>query len=104
MSSLARLRLSRTALLPVLVLALCFLPLAVASPWTALVLVVPLALAAWVLRVGVDVGDEGATVRSLAGQRAVPWRELSGEGIALASGYRAAGTILSSEAPARATA
>ena len=77
-SSLARLRLSRTALVPVLVLAICFLPLAAASPWTALVLVVPLALAAWVLRVGVDVGDQGVTVRTLAGHRAVPWRELAG--------------------------
>ena len=78
MSSPARLRLSRTALLPVLVLAICVLPLAAASPWTAVVLVVPLTLAAWVLRVGVDVGDDGVTVRSLAGQRAVPWRELTG--------------------------
>jgi hypothetical protein len=77
-SSPARLRLSRTALLPVLVLAICFVPLAAASPWTAVVLVVPLTLAAWVLRVGVDVGDEGVTVRSLAGHRAVPWRELTG--------------------------
>jgi Bacterial PH domain len=77
-SSPARLRLSRTALLPVVVLFLCFVPLAAVSPWTALVLLVPLALAAWVLRVGVDVGEEGVTVRSLAGARAVPWADLAG--------------------------
>jgi hypothetical protein len=49
-----RLRMSRTALVPVAVLA------------------------AWVLRVGVDIGDDGITVRSLIGQRRVPWDELAG--------------------------
>jgi hypothetical protein len=39
---------------------------------------VPLALAVWVLRVGVDVGDQGITVRSLVGARSVPWTELAG--------------------------
>ena len=77
-SSFARLRLSRSALLPVIVLFLCCLPLAAASPWTAVVLLVPVVLAAWVLRVGVDVGDAGISVRSLAGERAVPWTEIAG--------------------------
>jgi hypothetical protein len=70
---------SRTLLLPVVVLAVCFLPLANATPWLLLLLVVPAALAAWVLRVGVDVGEqEGITVRSLVGERTVPWSELAG--------------------------
>jgi hypothetical protein len=77
-SSPARLRLSRSALLPVIVLLLCCLPLAAVSPWTALVLLVPLVLAAWVLRVGLDVSDAGITVRSLAGARSVPWSEIAG--------------------------
>jgi Bacterial PH domain len=74
----AHLRMSRTALLPVVVLAICVLPLANATPWLLLVLVLPLALAVWVFRVGVDVGDAGITARSLAGERTVPWDELAG--------------------------
>ena len=74
----ARLRMSRTALLPVAVLAVCAVPLAFAAPWALVVLLVPVVVAAWVLRVGVDIGDDGITVRSLIGQRRVPWDELAG--------------------------
>jgi hypothetical protein len=69
---------NRTALLPVAVLALCALPLATVATWTLVLLLVPLALAVWVLRVGVDFTDEGVTARSLAGQRSVPWAEVAG--------------------------
>jgi hypothetical protein len=69
---------SRTTLLPIVVLAFCVLPLATATPWLLLLLVVPAVLAAWVFRVGVDVGEGGVTVRSLAGARAVAWEDLSG--------------------------
>ena len=78
MTPTARLRMSRTALLPVAVLAVCAVPLAFARPWTIVVLLLPLVVAAWVLRVGVDIGDDGVTVRTLAGQRRVPWDELVG--------------------------
>ena len=69
---------SRTALLPVVVLVFCFLPLAAVTPWALLLLVVPAALAAWVVRVGVDVSDTSLTARSLAGTRTVDWSEVSG--------------------------
>jgi hypothetical protein len=69
---------SRTALLPVAVLAVCAVPLAFAAPWTPVFLLIPLAAAAWVFRVGLDVGEDGLTVRSLVGQRRVPWTELAG--------------------------
>lgn len=69
---------SRTALLPVAFLALCVVPLATVTTWTLVLLLVPLAIAAWVLRVGVDVRDDGLTVRSLVGRRPVPWSELAG--------------------------
>ena len=69
---------SRTALLPVVLLLLCVLPAASVTPWALVLLLLPLAAAAWVLRVGVDVGDEGMTVRSLAGRRQVRWSELAG--------------------------
>jgi hypothetical protein len=74
----AHLRLSRTALLPVVLLALCLLPVALLSPWALLVLLVPLLVAIWVLRVGVTVGDDGIGVQSLVGRREVPWREVAG--------------------------
>ena len=75
---------SRTALLPVGLLLLCVLPAAAAAPWAALLLLLPAVAAAWVLRVGVDVGGDaegsgsGVTVRSLVGRRHVPWADVSG--------------------------
>jgi PH (Pleckstrin Homology) domain-containing protein len=74
----ARLRMSRVALLPVVFLAVCVLPLAVAAVWTLVFLLVPVLAAAYVLRVGVDVGDGGVTVRSVAGSRSVPWDDVAG--------------------------
>jgi hypothetical protein len=74
----ARLRMSRTTLVPVALLFVCVIPLASARPWTLVFLLVPLAAAAWVLRVGVDVGDDGLTVRSTVGARRVAWNELAG--------------------------
>ena len=69
---------SRTALLPVVLLAICVVPLAAAAPWTPVLLLIPLAVAAWVVRVGVDVGDDGLTARTLVGRRTVAWSELAG--------------------------
>jgi hypothetical protein len=69
---------NRTALIPVGLLALGAVPLAFAEPWTPIVFLIPLLVALWVLRVGVDIADDGLTVRSLAGERRVPWDELVG--------------------------
>jgi len=69
---------SRTALLPVLLLVVCVVPLASVSLWTLPLLLVPVAVAAWVVRAGVDIGDDGLTVRSTVGQRRVPWSDLAG--------------------------
>jgi hypothetical protein len=77
-SSPARFRMSRTALLPVAFLTFCMLPLASVSVWTLLVLLVPAAIAAWVVRVGVDIADDGLAVRSTFGQLQVPWSRLAG--------------------------
>jgi hypothetical protein len=65
-------------LLPVVVFALCLLPVALLSPWALLVLLVPALVAVWVLRPGVTVDDEGIGVQSLVGSRRVAWRELAG--------------------------
>jgi hypothetical protein len=69
---------SRTALLPVVLLLVCVIPFAAASPWALVVLVLPVAAAVYVLRVGVDVDDDGITVRKVLGSRTVPWSELAG--------------------------
>ena len=78
MTAPTQLRMSRTALLPVLVLAVCVLPAAAATTWTLVLLLIPVAVAAWVLRIGVDIDDDGFTVRSLFGRRQVPWSDLAG--------------------------
>ena len=77
-----RMRMSRTALLPVVFLVVCAVPLATASPWALLVLALPALAAAWVLRVGVDVDDTGLTVRTLVGARTVAWPDLAGVRVA----------------------
>jgi hypothetical protein len=73
-----RFRMNRSALLPLLLFALCLLPTVAVSPFALLLLLVPLVLAVWVLRTGFDVGTDGITVRSLLGRRRVPWAELAG--------------------------
>src|SRR4051794_41880355 len=69
---------SRIVLLPVVLFAFCLLPLATVSPWLLVLLLVPALLAAWVVRVGVDLDDQGVTVRSLLGGRPVTWDRLTG--------------------------
>jgi hypothetical protein len=71
-------RMSRTAMLPVVLFLVCVIPLAFAATWTLVFLLLPLLAAAWVVRVGVDVDDDGITARSLAASRTVAWAELAG--------------------------
>ncbi|GHE10237.1 hypothetical protein GCM10011381_18400 [Klenkia taihuensis] len=66
------------ALVPVLVLAVCTLPVATAAWWGAPLLLVPVLVAAWVLRVGLDIGPDGVTPRTLLSGRTVPWPEVAG--------------------------
>ena len=73
-----RFRTPRTALLAVGAFALCVLPLATSRPWLAVLWVLPLAAAAWVLRTGVDVDADGLTVRAVAGSRRIRWDEVAG--------------------------
>jgi hypothetical protein len=77
-TSPARLRMSRTSLVPVALLFVCVIPLATAALWTLVFLVVPLAVAVWALRAGVDIDDSAVTVRGAFGARRVPWTHLAG--------------------------
>lgn len=73
-----RVRTTRSALLVVFFVLLCVSPLALAVPWLAWLFVIPLVLAAWVLRAGVDVDGTGVTIRALFGSRRVPWDDVAG--------------------------
>ena len=73
-----RIRPTRIGLLAVVLLAFCVLPLATATPWLLFALVLPLIALAWVLRVGVDIGPAGVTVRALLGHRFIPWSDVAG--------------------------
>ncbi len=42
------------------------------------VILVPVLVAAWVLRVGLDIGPEGVTPRTLLAGRTVPWADVAG--------------------------
>jgi Bacterial PH domain len=72
-----RLRSNRVALLAVLALAVCTVPLATAAPWLAVLFAVPLAALLWVLRAGVDVDPGGVTVRAMLGSRRVGWADVA---------------------------
>ncbi|WP_232796860.1 PH domain-containing protein [Blastococcus atacamensis] len=78
MDAPARLRMNRTALVPVGLLALCVVPLAFAGPWLPVLLLVPVVVALWVLRTGVDLDGEGLTVQALLGRRRLPWTDVAG--------------------------
>lgn len=72
------LRPPRTSLIAVGALAVCVLPLASARPWLAVLWLLPVGAAAWVLRTGVDVDPAGLTVRAVAGSRRIGWDDVAG--------------------------
>ncbi|HVX70475.1 MAG TPA: PH domain-containing protein, partial [Mycobacteriales bacterium] len=73
-----KLRSGRLGLLAVGLALVCAVPLAAGDPpWTLLVLLVPVFVAIWILRTGVDVSSSGLVVRALFGKRSVPWDRLA---------------------------
>lgn len=78
MQEVARVRMTRSALLAVAFLALCTSPVALAKPQFAVLYLVPIALAVWVWRAGVDVDSTGVTVRAMLGVRRVDWDDVAG--------------------------
>lgn len=73
-----RFRRPRTELIFVGLLAIFVLPLATSRPWYALLWLMPIGAAAYVLRIGVDVDEDGLTVRAVAGSRRLRWDEVAG--------------------------
>jgi len=77
-STVARVRMTRSALLAVGFLAICVSPVALAKPWLALLFLIPVVIGTYVLRAGVDVDADGVTVRAMLGVRRVGWNEVAG--------------------------
>ena len=73
-----QIRTTRVALIAVGFAALCLSPLAVYKPWTLPLFLIPVVVAAWVVRAGVDVDPSGLTVRALVGERRVDWARVRG--------------------------
>jgi Bacterial PH domain len=76
--AVTRIRFTRAAWPALVVLAICVVPLAGASPWLSVLYVLPIAVGAWVQRAGVDVDAGGLTVRALLRSRRIGWAEVAG--------------------------
>ncbi len=74
----ARLRMPRSALLAVLVLAICVIPMAAVSPWLLALFVVPLLAGLYVWRSGVDIDRDGIAVHAALATTTVPWPDVAG--------------------------
>ena len=78
MTDQLRVRIPRVNLFAVLVGAVCTLPLAFASPWLALVWLLPVAGLLHVLRTGVDADSDGVTARTMLHSRRLSWDDIAG--------------------------
>ncbi|MGQ0481374.1 MAG: PH domain-containing protein [Pseudonocardia sp.] len=63
--------------LAVLALAVCAVPVAFGAPWLWLVLLVPLALGYWVLRIRTTAGPDELVARGVLRARSVPWADIT---------------------------
>jgi hypothetical protein len=82
-------RIPLVALVAVGLLALCMTPVALAGPWLALLYLVPVGLAVWLVREQTTVDATGVAVRYLLSSRRLPWRELNGLIVASSGAVRA---------------
>jgi Bacterial PH domain len=73
-----RVRIPRINLFAVAVAAVCTVPLAFASPWLAIVWLLPIVGLAHVLRTGLDADPAGLTIHTLVRSRRLSWDEIAG--------------------------
>jgi hypothetical protein len=73
-----RVRIPRINLFAVAVAAVCTVPLAFASPWLAILWLLPIAGLAYVLRTGVDADPAGLTAHTLVRSRRLSWDDIAG--------------------------
>ncbi|ANY09782.1 hypothetical protein AFB00_04135 [Pseudonocardia sp. HH130630-07] len=69
---------SRLTIVVALVFAVGGLPLYASLPWTAVLLLVPVAVAVWTLRTRTTVDPDSVTARTVTGSRSVGWDEVRG--------------------------
>jgi hypothetical protein len=70
-------RVPGSALVAVLFFVLCASPLAVAAPWLALIYVIPLGMAVWLLRTRTVVDTEKLVVRRVLTRTVLPWSAIA---------------------------
>jgi hypothetical protein len=73
-----RIRIPRINLFAVGVAAICTLPLAFASPWLAILWLLPIAGLVHVLRTGVDADAAGVPAHTLLRSRRLSWDDIAG--------------------------
>ena len=73
-----RVRIPRINLFAVAVGAICTVPLAFASPWLAIIWLLPIVGLVHVLRTGVDADPDGLTTHTLLGTRRLAWDDIAG--------------------------
>ena len=73
-----RVRIPRVNLFAVGVAAICTIPLAFASPWLAVLWLLPIAGLAHVLRAGVDADAGSLTAHTLLRSRRLSWDDIAG--------------------------
>ncbi|MEY7970552.1 PH domain-containing protein [Saccharomonospora xinjiangensis] len=71
-------RVPGTALIGVLMLFMCTFPFAATLPYLLVLLVVPIAVAVWIVRTRTVATRDGLTVRTLLGTRELPWDAIKG--------------------------
>ncbi|WP_436501843.1 PH domain-containing protein [Actinokineospora sp. HUAS TT18] len=82
-------RIPGVAILAALLLAVCATPVVFAGPVFALLLVIPVAIIVWVIRVRTTADADGLVVRRLFGRVALPWDSLKGLRLTKRAGVRA---------------
>jgi hypothetical protein len=73
-----RVRIPRVNLFAVAVAAICTVPLAFASPWLAILWLLPVAGLVHVLRSGVDADPAGLTAHTMLRSRRLSWDDIAG--------------------------
>jgi len=76
-SSTLRFRHSSAITVAAVIAAIATIPMLAASPWFALLLLIPLAVGLWSWRAGTDADEDGLRVRAAFGSSRVRWRDVS---------------------------
>ncbi|HVK20494.1 MAG TPA: PH domain-containing protein [Actinokineospora sp.] len=82
-------RIPGVAILAALLLAVCATPIVFAGPAFAVLLVIPLSIIVWVVRVRTTADVDGLVVRQVIGRKVLPWDSLKGLRLTKNAGVKA---------------